>query len=304
MAVEITEEYVQSLLTENARLRKMVGTGQTPTRHKKTDSERQVELARRITGRKSNGVKIARPAEAIASYDHYRQLMDYFAERRNAARNQLMLTMGIGLGLRISDLCELRWISFFDDEGQYRDRTFVIERKTGKINGLIITSAVKQAINKYRLACPADVRPEDYVLVSQKRSSNNTETVARESRKAFQNSLSMVLLKAGEALEFPEKLSSHSLRKTFVSVVEANYASDYSADRLTVIQSLLNHSDSTTTMRYTGILEKEKDRARIAVSDWLLGRTRVNELDGVYTPNTDELPTDESRLIQMIVGEN
>lgn len=292
-------EYIRYLQEENARLHGMIENGSVKPRKKKTEEERQAELERRITGKKCNGVQIARAAEAIASYDHYRQLLDYFATKRYAGRNQLMLTMGIGLGLRISDLCELRWINFFDDDGRYRDRTFVMERKTGKINGLIITDAVKLAINTYRLKSPTPISPDDYVLVSQKTCSNNKDAPARETRKSFQNTLSMSLLKAGEELGFEEKLSSHSLRKTFVSVVEANYASNYAMDRLTVIQALLNHSDATTTMRYTGVLEREKDKARIAVSDWLLGKSRINALDSVYSPDTESEQPVEANIIRV-----
>lgn len=303
MTEEMTAEYIRYLQEENARLHGMIEDGAVRKRTRRTDEERQAELERRITGKKSNGVQIARPADPIASYDHYRQLLDYFAMQRNGGRNQLMLTMGIGLGLRISDLCELRWMNFLDEDGKYRDRTYVIERKTGKINGLIITNAVKLAINTYRLERPGTIRPDDYILISQKSSSNDTQKPARESRTSFQNSLSMILLKAGKELGFEEKLSSHSLRKTFVSVVEANYASNYAMDRLTVVQSLLNHSDATTTMRYTGILEKEKDKARIAVSDWLLGKSNVNALDGVYVPDGLAEQSEVTNLIRMVVGE-
>lgn len=47
---------------------------------------------------------------------------------------------------------------------------------------------------------------------------------------------------------------------------------------ITKAQYMLNHTDQRTTMRYLKIFENISDKARIAVSDFILGRTNVNEL--------------------------
>lgn len=47
---------------------------------------------------------------------------------------------------------------------------------------------------------------------------------------------------------------------------------------ITKIQGLLNHSDQRVTMRYLGTYQQMFDKARIAVSNFVLGRTEVNEL--------------------------
>lgn len=298
MTIEISaEDYIAQLKAENEMLRSRLAEAEPKSgRHKKTDEERAAEFERRVTGLKSNGGKIARPAEPIASYSHYQELLDYFDKRRNAPRNKLLVTLGIAMGLRISDLCELRWGNFLDDDSRYRERTYVVERKTGKLNGIIITDAIKKALTEYRLFC-GHIAFDDFVFTSRKSSSNDTTKDARENRKSFQNSLSMLLYTAGQDLGFEEKLSSHSLRKTFVSVIEATYTNTYSLDKLATIQSLLNHSDATTTMRYTGLLDKEKDTARQAVSDWLLGKTDVDELVALRSVTNDDLMAQTEKIL-------
>lgn len=299
MTIEISaEEYIAQLKAENAALRSQIGEPRRQ-KQKKSDAERAAEVERRLMGVKSNGVKIARPAEPIASYTHYKELLDYFDERRNAPRNKLLVTLGVAMGLRISDLCELRWGNFLDENGKFRERTYTVERKTGKLNGIIITGAMKKALNEYRLFC-RDITPGDFILTSRKSSSNDPTKNARDNRRSFQNSLSMLLYKAGQELGFEEKLSSHSLRKTFVSVVEATYTNTYSLDKLVTIQGLLNHSDATTTMRYTGMLNKEKDAARQAVSDWLLGETDIDELVAPRTTTNDDLMEQTKKILEVL----
>lgn len=301
MTIEISaEDYIAQLRAENELLRSRLAESEPKrTRHKKTDEERAAEYERRVTGLKSNGGKIARPAEPIASYSHYLELLDYFDKKRNAPRNKLLVTLGVAMGLRISDLCELRWGNFIDDDSNYRERTYVVERKTGKLNGIIITDAMKRALNEYRLYC-GHIAFDDFVFTSRKTASNDTTKDARTNRRSFQNSLSMILYTAGQELGFEEKLSSHSLRKTFVSVIEATYTNTYSLDKLATIQALLNHSDAATTMRYTGLLDKEKDTARQAVSDWLLGKTDVDELVALRSVTNDDLMAQTEKILMAL----
>ena len=47
---------------------------------------------------------------------------------------------------------------------------------------------------------------------------------------------------------------------------------------ITKVQGLLNHGDQRVTMRYLNSYQKMFDRARVAVSDFVLGKTDVNEI--------------------------
>ncbi|MBR3964749.1 MAG: radical SAM protein [Clostridia bacterium] len=47
---------------------------------------------------------------------------------------------------------------------------------------------------------------------------------------------------------------------------------------ITKVQGLLNHGDQRVTMKYLGSYQEMYDRARIAVSDFVLGKTDVNEI--------------------------
>ena len=70
--------------------------------------------------------------------------------------------------------------------------------------------------------------------------------------------------------------------RDFEKVVDSLYVKSdvdiYITGSNTKIQGLLNHSDQRVTMRYLGTYREMLDRARIAVSDFVLGRSGVNVL--------------------------
>lgn len=48
---------------------------------------------------------------------------------------------------------------------------------------------------------------------------------------------------------------------------------------ITKIQGLLNHSNQQTTLRYLGKFAEMYDRARVSVSDFIMGKTDIHELN-------------------------
>ena len=134
---------------------------QNQKRKRRTKAERMqenIERAERMrTGKKKDGKPIAHAGMPLRSYDEYVAVRE---ELKNGGgqgvRNAMMFTLGINMGVRASDLLNLKWRDIFENDGSYRDRLYLVEQKTGKINSsCIITEAMKEAIDEY---VPADDR--------------------------------------------------------------------------------------------------------------------------------------------------
>ena len=87
-----------------------------------------------------------------------------------------------------------------------------------------------------------------------------------------------ILSSAGKAVGLPIVIGSHTMRKSFANIAACVDKSCIDMNSITKIQGLLNHSDQRVTMKYLGAYQEMFDRARIAVSDFVLGKTDVNEL--------------------------
>ena len=68
------------------------------------------------------------------------------------------------------------------------------------------------------------------------------------------------------------------MRKSFANIAACVDKSCIDMNAVTKIQGLLNHSDQRVTMKYLGTYQDMFDRARIAVSDFVLGKTGVEEI--------------------------
>ena len=98
---------------------------------------------------KSDGKRKPHPADSIRSYSDFKAIQEYFW-KKNDIRDWMMWTIGVSLGLRISDLLSLRFAHFISqDKVTIKPRIEIYEQKTGKLNNLLITEAVKLAIMTY-----------------------------------------------------------------------------------------------------------------------------------------------------------
>lgn len=87
-----------------------------------------------------------------------------------------------------------------------------------------------------------------------------------------------IISSAGKAIGLPIVIGSHTMRKSFANIAACVDKSCIDMNSITKIQGLLNHSDQKVTMRYLGSYQTMFDKARIAVSDFVLGKTDVNEI--------------------------
>ena len=98
-----------------------------------------------------------------------------------------------------------------------------------------------------------------------------------------------ILSSAGKALNLPLVIGSHTMRKSFANIAACVDKSCIDMNAITKVQGLLNHGDQRVTMTYLGTYQEMFDRARMAVSDFVLGKTGVNEIIAGNQHTTDDV---------------
>lgn len=143
----------------------------------------------------------------------------------------------------------------------------VVESKTSKINRCFISDAIKETLTEYRKWLGGrNCSPDDYIF-----SKNNGGRLQEQSYSRY-------LKNAGKEAGLPIHISSHTMRKSFANIVLCCHdggANDYAMRDL---QGMLGHSDVRITMSYLKDTILRYDEARKAVSDFVLGKTDINEL--------------------------
>lgn len=216
---------------------------------------------------KSDGKRKPHAADSIRSYDDFKKIQDYFLEK-NDVRDWAMWTIGVALGLRVSDLLSLRFGHFVDrDKITIKPRIEIYEQKTGKLNNLLITEAVREAIWAYMRSLKFNFDLDGFLFASKK-----------TGQKMYEEHGWRILSSAGRAVGLPIVIGSHTMRKSFANIAACVDKSCVDMNAITKVQGLLNHSDQRITMKYLGTYQDMYDRARIAVSDFVLGKSGVNQI--------------------------
>ena len=215
---------------------------------------------------KSDGKRKPRPADPVRSYEDFAAVQNYFLEQ-GKIRDWAMWTIGVSLGLRISDLLSLKICYLLNDDKTFRQRMHIVEQKTLKINNCLITQSVIDAATKLFDSMNWDFELDDYLFKS-----NKTKG------KMFEEYGWKILSDAGKALSLPIIIGSHTMRKSFANIAACVDKSSIDMNAITKIQGLLNHSDQRVTMRYLGTYQQMFDRARESVSDFVLGKTDIHEI--------------------------
>lgn len=185
--------------------------------------------------------------------------------RMLACRNKMMFIIGVNVGLRASDLRTLTWDFFFEQMPngnlKFRDGYSIRPKKTSKRNKYVhlrFNDAVKRVIKWYIDMYPID-DVKDYVLMS--RQGDDAISV---------DTMWRVIKNTAKEAGIKQNIGSHSLRKSFCRRLYDN-ANDKSKV-LVVLQKILNHSSSLTTLSYIGITNDDMDDAFDSINigiDWI-----------------------------------
>ena len=171
--------------------------------------------------------------------------------KKRWCRNKLIFLLGINLGIRGSDLCELRWNDIFYDNFEFREKTNIQPIKTrntsGKYVSLFFNDTAKTAIKEYIELYPIkDIN--GYVFESKRTSDNGSTHIDRIS-------IGRMLKSVAKECGIKRNINSHSLRKTFGYQVWHNANNKDNA--LSMLQYIFGHSSQVVTQRYIGVEDEE-----------------------------------------------
>ena len=158
-------------------------------------------------------------------------------EKENEHKFMLLISIGCFLGLRISDIKQLRWIDLFEKE-----KLSIIEKKTGKVRKLIINDDLKGIINTaHQNLCK---NPDDLIFNNRFGTGAITTQYINRKLKEIFNRYSLKI-----------QASSHTLRKSFGRKVYQN--NNQSEHSLVLLMNIFNHSSIQITRLYLGLRQEE-----------------------------------------------
>jgi integrase len=149
----------------------------------------------------------------------------------------LLVSIGCFLGLRVSDIKQLKWKDLLESEV-----LTITEKKTGKVRKLIINYDLRNiiAVAQQQLYTSAD----EYVFINRFRTGVITTQYINQKLKVIFRRYSLKI-----------QASSHSLRKSFGRKVYENH--NQSEHALVLLMNIFNHSSIQTTRLYLGLRQEE-----------------------------------------------
>lgn len=182
----------------------------------------------------------------IDVFDKHIEEADTDSHIQIARRNKMIFLIGINLGIRVSDLCDLRYSFFYNDSGEFKDFYSLQPKKTKKTKKFVklyFNQVVKKAISDYVEDYPIE-NIDEYLFKSRKGDKHITET-----------SLGRIIKDTAEEAGIERNINSHSLRKTFGRFIWHNAVDKNKA--LVTLQTIFNHSSPAVTSRYIGLTDDE-----------------------------------------------
>ncbi|NUU76924.1 site-specific integrase [Paenibacillus xylanilyticus] len=154
--------------------------------------------------------------------------------RSESERNYMMFVFGINTGLRIQDMLKLR---VRDVQGEH---IILIEMKTGKKKWIKITATLRRELKKYT----EGMEQNEYLFPSRQ----------GENKPIKRDMAYKIMRKAAKHFGLVD-IGTHTMRKTF------GYHMYQKTKDITLVQTILNHSDKAITMRYIGMDQNRMDDA-------------------------------------------
>ena len=162
-------------------------------------------------------------------------------KKSNRIKEYLLLGVGSYLGLRASDLLNLRWVDILD-----KDELTITERKTGKTRQISINSSLNEILNHASrvIAGKGRFHIDQYLFANRNGGKVSIQYMNRLLKKTFVD----YGVKTQNA-------STHTLRKTFGKRV---WEMDGKSERsLIYLSQIFNHSSTSITRKYIGIVQED-----------------------------------------------
>jgi integrase/recombinase XerD len=188
---------------------------------------------------------MGRDIPKVLDDDEAADLVDVFNTRYDSGvKNRAMVRMMLEVGLRVSELCELKT----GDVAMTACRVTVRDGKGGKDRQLWMPEDLRDLVGEW-----LERRPEaddDWMFPTR----NGTNTNPRSVRRTVKNYAE----KAG--IDWHEEVSPHTLRHTFATNLLRR------TGNIRLVQKALGHADLSTTMIYTHIVDDELEAAMKGVA--------------------------------------
>lgn len=188
---------------------------------------------------------MGRDIPKVLDDDEAADLVDVFNTRYDSGvKNRAMVRMMLEVGLRVSELCELKT----GDVDMTACRVTVRDGKGGKDRQLWMPEDLRDLVDEW-----LERRPEaddDWLFPTR----NGTRTNPRSVRRTVKNYAE----KAG--IDWYEDVSPHTLRHTFATDLLRR------TGNIRLVQKALGHADLSTTMIYTHIVDDELEAAMKGVA--------------------------------------
>lgn len=200
-------------------------------------------------------------AEPIKSLDDINKVTTFLQES-GRFRDNMLFIVGINFGLRVSDLRVLRFTHLINENFVFRDRFAILEQKTKntrkhkKNRYITINAAVVEAVTLF-LENTDDVALSDYLFRSESNRNTKNEPIHR-------CSVDRILKGLGRDLSLTNKMSTHTLRKTFAYHQMVMCHND--SRKLLLLQKMFGHSSVAQTLDYIGITGEEIEEAYLALN--------------------------------------
>lgn len=211
-------------------------------------------------------------SEPVKNIDDINAISEWYIAR-GRYRDNMLFIVGINFGLRVSDLLSLRFSNLIDDQNRFKTTFPILEKKTKgtrkvqKNRYITINDAVVDAVTLFLENTPG-VKLDDYMFKGE-----SNRCGKGNGKPMHRNSADRILKEAGEALELPIHISTHTLRKTFAYHQMAMSGND--PRKLLLLQKIFGHSTATQTLDYIGITSEEMMQAYM---DLNLGMKRTDHL--------------------------
>lgn len=195
-------------------------------------------------------------SEPIKNIEDIERISQWFLEH-NRYRDNMLWIVGINFGLRVSDLLRLKVCDLIDDNYHFKSSFCLLEKKTAntrkvkKNRYITINQAVMEAVILYLKNVPSKM--DDYLFRSESnRGANLNQPLHR-------NSVERILKEVKTALGLPQRIATHTMRKTFGYHQMVMGGNDQR--RLLLLQKMFGHSSAMQTLSYIGITSEEIDDA-------------------------------------------
>ena len=166
-------------------------------------------------------------------------------ERDGELKFSLLISLGSYVGLRISDLLQIRWNQLIN-----QDNLTIIEQKTKKERKITINPELKEVIERFY----DKISPKDDDLLFINRFGDKAISIQYVNSK-----LKEIFTK----YKIEGQYSSHFMRKTLGRRIWS--ANNYSEQALILLSMLFNHSSVQTTKIYLGIKDQEISNLYLSV---------------------------------------